>query len=82
MLQSFIVYFIFVTGLALASPQNPSSESTQDQYFRFAAMVSVPGFVVGYDPSVFNRLIRNPLNSRAATGTGYWKSRQAPPTQP
>jgi hypothetical protein len=58
MLRSFIVYFIFVAGLALASPQNPFSEPTQDQYFRFAAMVSVLGFVVGYDPSVFNSLLR------------------------
>src|SRR6266403_175033 len=58
MLRSFIVYFIFVAGLALASPQNPFSEPSQDQYFRFAAMVSVLGFVVGYDPSVFNSLIR------------------------
>ena len=58
MLRSFIVYFIFVAGLAIASPQNPFSEPTQDQYFRFAAMVSVLGFVVGYDPSVFNSLIR------------------------
>jgi hypothetical protein len=58
MLRSFIVYFIFVAGLVLASPQNPFSEATQDQYFRFAAMVSVLGFVVGYDPSVFNSLIR------------------------
>jgi len=58
MLRSFIVYFIFVAGLAMASPQNPFSEATQDQYFRFAAMVSVLGFVVGYDPSVFNNFIR------------------------
>jgi hypothetical protein len=58
MLRSFIVYFIFVAGLAIASPQNPFSEPTQDQYFRFAAMVSVLGFVVGYDPSVFNNFIR------------------------
>jgi hypothetical protein len=58
MLRSFIVYFIFVAGLVLASPQNPFSEATQDQYFRFAAMVSVLGFVVGYDPAVFNSLIR------------------------
>jgi hypothetical protein len=58
MLRSFIVYFIFVAGSALASPQNPFSEPTQDQYFRFAAMVSVLGFVVGYDPSVFNSLLR------------------------
>jgi hypothetical protein len=58
MLRSFIVYFIFVAGLAMASPQNPFSEPTQDQYFRFAAMVSVLGFVVGYDPSVFNNFIR------------------------
>ncbi len=36
MLRSFIVYFIFVAGLVLASPQNPFSEATQDQYFRFA----------------------------------------------
>ena len=58
LLRSFIVYFIFVAGLAIASPQNPFSEPTQDQYFRFAAMVSVLGFVVGYDPSVFNNFIR------------------------
>ena len=57
MLRSFIVYFIFVAGLALASPQI-RSEPTQDQYFRFAAMVSVLGFGVGYDPSVFNSLLR------------------------
>ena len=64
LLRSFIVYFIFVAGLAIASPQNPFSEPTQDQYFRFAAMVSVLGFVVGYDPSVFNNFIRRPPSVR------------------
>lgn len=58
MLRSFIVYLIFVAGLAIASPQNPFSEPTLDQYLRFAAMVSVLGFVVGYDPSIFNNLLR------------------------
>jgi hypothetical protein len=58
MLRSFIVYLIFVAGLAIASPQNPFSDPTLDQYLRFAAMVSVLGFVVGYDPSVFNNLLR------------------------
>lgn len=58
MLRSFVVYLIFVAGLAIASPQNPFSDPTLDQYLRFAAMVSVLGFVVGYDPSVFNNLLR------------------------
>src|SRR5258707_15184818 len=48
MLRSFIVYFTFVVGLALASPQNPFSEPPRDSPFRFAAMGAVVGFSCVY----------------------------------
>src|SRR5260370_6908035 len=50
MLRSFIVYFIFVAGLAMASPHNPFSQPTQHQYFRFPAIVSFLLLLVDDDP--------------------------------
>ena len=47
MLRSFIVYFIFVAGLALASPQNPFSEPTRtsifglQRWYRFLGLSSI-----------------------------------------
>jgi hypothetical protein len=72
MLRSFVVYLLFVAGLAVASPQNPFADPTPAQYLRFAAMVSVVGFLAGFDPSVFSTILENlPWARRRSTdGSG------------
>ena len=56
MMRSFIVYLVFISGLYVVS-SDPFSPATQaqgfTQYIRLAGLVSLLGFVVGYDPTRF-----------------------------
>ena len=55
-IRSFIIYLIFISGLYVFSsdPFNASSQTQGfTQYMRLAGLVSLLGFVVGYDPTKF-----------------------------
>ncbi|MGH8563827.1 MAG: hypothetical protein ACREXW_06935 [Gammaproteobacteria bacterium] len=57
LLRSFVVYLLFIAGIAITTDA-PFSNPTADQYMRIAGLLSLIGFVVGYDPSTFNGLLR------------------------
>jgi hypothetical protein len=52
MLRSFVVYVGFIAGVYITSNE-PFANATADQYARFVGMLSLLGFVVGYDPTKF-----------------------------
>lgn len=55
-LRGLIVYLVVISGLyiAVADPFTADGQASQlAQYFRLAGLLSVMGFVVGYDPSLF-----------------------------
>ena len=57
LLRSFVVCLLFIAGIAITTDA-PFSNPTADQYMRIAGLLSLIGFVVGYDPSTFNALLR------------------------
>jgi hypothetical protein len=57
MLRSFVVFLLCIAGLTIAAPENPFSQPTQEQYLRVVGLLSVLGFGVGYDPTVFQRVL-------------------------
>lgn len=57
LLRSFVVYLLFIAGIAITTDA-PFSNPTADQYMRIAGLLSLIGFVVGYDLSAFNGLLR------------------------
>ena len=73
MMRSFIVYLVFVSGIYIATsdPFNPSSQAQGfTQYIRLAGLVSLLGFMVGYDPTRFEQwldIIPSPANQKKAT---------------
>jgi hypothetical protein len=56
MLRGLVVYFAFLGGVFIASP-NPFANTTPAQYAQSAGAVSFLAFIVGYDPTVFRTLI-------------------------
>ena len=73
MMRSFIVYLVFISGLYVVS-SDPFSPATQaqgfTQYIRLAGLVSLLGFVVGYDPTRFKQwldLIPSPVQITPAS---------------
>ncbi len=60
MMRGLVVYLVFVSGLYVASA-DPFSDSgqanAQAQYLRLSGLLSLLGFVVGYDPSRFRHWI-------------------------
>jgi len=56
MLRGFVVYIAFLAGVYITA-NAPFAEPTQEQYARAAGTVSLLAFIVGYDPTVFRRLI-------------------------
>lgn len=57
LLRSFVVYLLFIAGIAITTDA-PFANPTPDQYLRIAGLLSLVGFVVGYDPSAFNSLLK------------------------
>jgi hypothetical protein len=55
-LRSFVVYLSLIAGVYITSDQ-PFEAATVNQYVRFAGTVSLISFVVGYDPTKFQRLV-------------------------
>jgi hypothetical protein len=58
MCRSFMVYLLYIAGLAIGVPGGKESleNTSPDQYLRMAGMLSLLGFAVGYDPTVFKSL--------------------------
>lgn len=56
MLRGLVVYFAFLTGVFVASP-NPFGNTTPQQYAQTAGVVSLLSFIVGYDPTTFRSFI-------------------------
>jgi hypothetical protein len=56
MLRGLVVYFAYLGGVFIASP-DPFGSPTPQQYAQSAGVVSFLAFVVGYDPTVFRSLI-------------------------
>ena len=70
MFRSFVVFLVYIAGIAIGSPGGPAIfESTgPDQYARVAGLLSLTGFAVGFDPTLFSTLlsgIPNPLKKKA-----------------
>jgi len=57
MLRSFVVYLVFVAGITVSAPENPFIDIKPGQYLRLAGLLSVLGFVVGYDPGAFKKIL-------------------------
>jgi hypothetical protein len=56
MLRGLVVYFAFLTGVFIASP-NPFGTTTPQQYAQTAGVVSLLSFIMGYDPTAFRSFI-------------------------
>jgi hypothetical protein len=56
MLRGLVVYFSFLAGVFVATP-NPFAETSPQQYAQAAGVVSLFSFIVGYDPTVFRSLL-------------------------
>ena len=60
LLRGFFVYLVILSG-AMVSVQDPVQNflpATQEQYVRLAALMSVLGFIVGYNPEFFTKIFR------------------------
>ena len=56
MLRGLVVYFAFLAGVFVATP-DPFANTSAQQYAQSAGVVSLLSFIVGYDPSVFRSFI-------------------------
>jgi hypothetical protein len=70
MLRSFVVFLVYIAGIAIGSPQGAAifEHTGPDQYARVAGLLSLTGFAVGFDPTMFSTLlssIPNPLKKKA-----------------
>lgn len=55
-LRGFLVYLAFIAGILIIG-ENPA-EPTQTQYVRLAGLISVTGFLVSYQPTIFGRILQ------------------------
>ncbi|MGX2031508.1 hypothetical protein [Methylocaldum gracile] len=72
MCRSFLVYLLYIAGLAIGIPGGTTeaiSETNAAQYLRMAGLLSLLGFAVGYDPTLFHAFLANiPSPIRKKTG--------------
>ncbi len=69
-LRAFVVFLLVVSG-AMVAVQDPAESflaATQEQYVRLAALMSLLGFLVGYNPELFSTVIAK--HSPAKNGRG------------
>ncbi|MSP37693.1 MAG: hypothetical protein EXR70_04300 [Deltaproteobacteria bacterium] len=58
MFRSFVVFLLYIAGVAIGTPGEKLFESTSpDQYARVAGLLSLTGFAVGFDPTMFSSLL-------------------------
>jgi hypothetical protein len=68
--RSFVVFLAYVAGVAIGAPGGTEilSKTTSDQYARVAALLSLAGFAVGFDPTLFGTLLSKLPNPLRKTG--------------
>lgn len=61
MCRSFLIYLLYIAGLAMGIPGGTDalSNTSGDQYLRMAGLLSLLGFAVGYDPTLFRSILAN-----------------------
>ncbi|MGX2039534.1 hypothetical protein ACWJKU_05280 [Methylocaldum sp. MU1018] len=62
MCRSFLVYLLYIAGLAIGIPGgavDALGDTTAAQYLRMAGLLSLLGFAVGYDPTLFQAFLAN-----------------------
>jgi len=61
MCRSFLVYLLYIGGLAIGIPGGTESlsDTNPGQYLRMAGFLSLLGFAVGYDPTLFHAILAN-----------------------
>ncbi|CAI8961656.1 hypothetical protein [Methylocaldum szegediense] len=61
MCRSFLVYLLYIAGLAIGIPGGTDalSDTNPAQYLRIAGLLSLLGFAVGYDPTLFHAILAN-----------------------
>jgi hypothetical protein len=71
MLRSFAVFLVYIAGIAIGAPGGTEvfSKTGPDQYARVAALLSLTGFSVGFDPTLFSTLISNVPNPLRKSGS-------------
>jgi len=86
LLRGFFLYLMFISGFLLVSTENTVIETEFSQYIRIAGMISVVGFIVGYDPNLLLRLMQRilslanlPLRQGQSQGTGQTSPEEMPP---
>ena len=57
LLRSFLIYVGFIAGIYITA-NAPFDAPTTDQYVRFVGTLSLLAFVVGYDPTKFQDLLK------------------------
>jgi hypothetical protein len=70
MLRSFVVFLAYVAGVAIGAPGGTEvlSNTTADQYARVAALLSLTGFAVGFDPTLLGSFLSKLPNPLRKTG--------------
>jgi hypothetical protein len=70
MFRSFVVFLVYIAGVAIGAPGGTEvfSKTGPDQYARVAGLLSLTGFTVGFDPTLFGSLLRNIPNPLRKTG--------------
>lgn len=71
MFRSFVVFLIYIAGIAIGAPGGAEafSNTGPDQYARVAGLLSLTGFTVGFDPTLFGSLLSNIPSPLRKTGT-------------
>ena len=71
MFRSFVVFLVYIAGIAIGAPSGTEvfSKTGPDQYARVAGLLSLMGFTVGFDPTVFGTLLSNIPNPLRKTGS-------------
>lgn len=70
MFRGFVVFLAYVAGVAIGAPGGTEilSKTTSDQYARVAALLSLAGFAVGFDPTLFGTFLSKLPNPLRKTG--------------
>jgi len=71
MLRSFVVFLVYIAGVAIGAPGGTEVFSTTgpDQYARVAGLLSLMGFTVGFDPTLFGTLLSSIPKPLRKTGS-------------
>ncbi len=62
LLRGFFLYLMFLSGFLVVSTEQTVTQTEFSQYIRIAGMISIVGFIVGYDPNLLLRLMQRILS--------------------